>query len=102
MTKPNPHPHCPTCGKATILYAWRDLKPIKEDEAYRLRIKNLVAEFQLGGYDTYEEDLDLSVAIAQIMSVAGESGHMQRLLAHHMERITAASIAGLNPHSRGV
>lgn len=92
MSKPNPHPHCPTCGHHTTLYQWRDLKPIKEDKAYRLRIKNLVAEFQLGGYDTGEEDFEVACAVAQIMAVEGENPHLQRLLAYHMERIAASAL----------
>lgn len=81
---------CPTCGRHTTLYALRNQKPQKESDAYRKRIKNLVAQFELEGYDTYETDLSIACSVAQIMSVEGESEHMQRLLAHHMERLTAA------------
>lgn len=84
--------NCPTCGKKTTLYAFRGQKQPKGDEAYRLRIRDLVAEFQMGGYDTYERDADVAVAVAEIMAVEGEKPHLQRLLAHHMERITAASL----------
>lgn len=91
--------HCHTCGKPTTLYAFRGAKPththLKEKEAYRLRVMNLVAEFQLGGYATYEKDRDTACALATIMAVEGEKPHLARLLAFHMERITAASIAGL-------
>jgi hypothetical protein len=90
---------CPTCGKPTTLYAWRDAKPTRtplaEKEAYRRRVMNLVAEFQLGGYTTYEKDTDTACALATIMAAEGEKPHLQRLLAFHMERIAAASIAGL-------
>jgi hypothetical protein len=95
MTKHPSHPHCPTCGKATTLYAWRNLPPIKGDEAYRLRIKNLVAEFELGGYDTYDRDVDVCVAVAQLMAVRGEQPHLVQLLSWHAERIAAADLAGL-------
>jgi len=91
----DPHPHCPTCGKSTTLYLWRNLKPPTESEAYRLRIKNLIAEFELGGYDTYEQDRDVAIAIAQLMAVQGEKPHLQQLLSHHAERIAAASFLGL-------
>lgn len=90
---------CPTCGKPTTLYALRDTKQprqsLTEKEAYRRRVMNLVAEFQLGGYDTYEKDTDVACALAQLMSVNGDKPHLQRMLAFHMERIAAASIAGL-------
>lgn len=83
--------YCPTCGKPTILYAFRGVTPLKEDEAYRARIKNLIAQFQMEGYETYEKDRDVSVAISQMMVVRGEQPHLQKLLAHHMERVIAAS-----------
>lgn len=83
----NVTPCCPTCGKPTTLYAFRGQAWPKEDEAYRLRINNLVAEFKMGGYDTYEEDLAVSVAIAQIMATEGVKPHLERLLSFHMERI---------------
>lgn len=82
--------YCPTCGKSTTLYAWRNLKPIKESDAYRKRIKNLVAQFQLEGYDTYERDTSTACAVAQIMAAEGEQPHLASILRTHMERIIAA------------
>lgn len=84
-------PCCPTCGKPSTLYGLR-AKPIKEDDAYRKRIRNLLARFQIEGYTTYEEDLDVAVAVVQIMSVEGESDHMQSILRQHMERIIAGGL----------
>lgn len=81
---------CPTCGKPTTLYMWRNLPPIKEDAAYRKRIRNLIAQFQMGGYDTYDRDLSVSVAVAQIMAVGGSKPHLELTLANHMERIIAS------------
>ncbi len=89
--KPAP-PCCPTCGKSTTLYALRDVKQPKADEAYRMRIRNLVARFQLEGYDTGERDLSVACATAKIMAAQGHSDHMQRILDNHMERIIAAQI----------
>ena len=84
-------PCCPTCGKHTTLYSFGETTPLKDKEAYRKRLKNLIATFELEGYHTYEEDLDTACAVAQIMSVQGESDHMHRILSHHMERITAST-----------
>lgn len=83
-------PCCPTCGKHTTLYAFRELKPQRESEAYRKRIRNLIAQFELDGYETYERDMGVSCAVAQIMAVEGTKPHLEALLATHMERITAA------------
>src|SRR5882757_1882497 len=83
-------PCCSQCGKPTILYAFRGQKQPKEDEAYRLRVRNLIAEFELGGYDTYNEDMSTAIAVAEIMAVEGDKPHLQQLLTHHMERIAAA------------
>jgi hypothetical protein len=91
--------HCETCGKPTTLYAFRGTKQPRatqdEKDAYRKRVMNLVAEFQLGGYATYQTDQDTACAVATIMANEGDKPHLQRLLAFHMERIAAASIAGL-------
>jgi hypothetical protein len=84
-------PCCPTCGKPTTLYAWRNLPPQKESAAYRKRIKNLVAQFQLEGYDTYERDLAVAVACAQLRAIrADDTTHLESIIATHMERIIAA------------
>ena len=85
-------PCCPTCGKRTTLYALRGVKPAKEDDAYHKRIRDLIARFQLEGYDTYELDLDVACAAAQIMAAEGEKPHLQQTLARHMERIIASQI----------
>lgn len=82
---------CPTCGKPSTLYALRGVKPAKEDEAYRKRIRNLIARFELEGYDTYDEDLSVACALAQIMAVEGEKLHLHQLLDRHAERIIASS-----------
>ena len=84
---------CPTCGKSTTLYAWRNFPPQKESDAYRKRIRNLIAQFQLEGYDTYERDLSTACAVAQIMAAEGEKPHLQQILSLHMERIIAASLS---------
>lgn len=86
---------CPTCGKPTILYAFRDSKPQRQSEAYRKRIRNLIALFELEGYATYDEDLATACAVSQIMAVEGQSDHMNLILRTHMERIAAADIAGV-------
>jgi len=83
--------YCPTCGKPSTLYGMTT-KPLKEDEAYRKRIRNLIVQFELEGYTTYERDLSVACAVAQIMSVGGESDHMQQILSHHTERIIAGSL----------
>jgi hypothetical protein len=85
-------PCCPCCGKPTTLYAFRGQPWPKEDEAYRLRIKNLAAEFQMGGYNTYDRDVSVAVAVAQLMVVEGTKPHLERLLAFHVERIAAGSL----------
>lgn len=84
-------PCCPTCGRPSTLYGLR-AKPIKEDDAYRKRIRNLLARFQLEGYTTYDADRDTVCAVAQIMSVEGETEHMQTILRQHMERIIASGL----------
>lgn len=81
---------CPTCGKPTTLYQWRDQKPVKESDAYRLRIRNLIAQFELEGYDTYDRDMGVACAVAQIMATTGSKPHLEAILAHHMERIIAS------------
>ena len=85
-------PCCPTCGKHTTLYALRGVKPAKEDAAYRKRIRDLIARFQLEGYSTYDYDLEVACACAVIMSYEGEKPHLQQILANHMERIIASQI----------
>jgi uncharacterized protein with von Willebrand factor type A (vWA) domain len=92
---------CPTCGKSTTLYAWRNFPPQKESDAYRKRIRNMVAQFQLEGYDTYERDLSTACAVAQLMAAEGQKppreqrniDHLQQILDMHMERIIASQIA---------
>lgn len=81
---------CPTCGKPTTLYALRGIEPAEESDAYRKRIKNLVARFELEGYDTYDRDVSVACAVAQIMAVGGEKPHLQQALSTHMERIIAS------------
>ena len=81
---------CPTCGRSTTLYAWRDQKPQRLSDAYRKRIRNLVAQFELEGYTTRERDLSVSCAVAQMMAVEGHKPHLEAILATHMERLTAA------------
>ena len=83
---------CPTCGHHTTLYAFRNQKPQKESDAYRKRIRNLIAQFELEGYDTYDRDLGVSCAVAQIMAVEGAKAHLQAILATHMERLIAAQL----------
>ena len=84
-------PHCGTCGKPSVLYGLT-AKPLKESEAYRMRIRNLIAQFQLEGYTTRDEDVSVSCAVAQIMAVEGESEHMMAILSVHMERIIASGL----------
>ena len=93
--KPTP-PCCPTCGKRTILYAFRGQKQPPESASYRARIKDLIAEFQLDGYKTREEDISVACAVAQIMAVEGEQPHLQRILAHHAERVIASGFLGVS------
>ena len=83
---------CPTCGRPTTLYAFREQKPQTETEAYRKRIKNLVAQFELEGYDTYDRDAEVACAVAQIMAVEGSQAHLENILRVHMERLTAAQL----------
>jgi len=84
---------CPTCGKATSLYMWRDLTPPAQSEAYRKRIRNLIAQFQEEGYHTRGRDIDTAVAVAQLMASRQpheDVSHLQALLSRHMERIIAS------------
>lgn len=85
-------PCCPTCGKPTTLYSFGGIKPLREDAAYRKRIRNLIAQFQIGGYNTYEQDLSVSCAVAQMMAVGGAQPHLQQILSTHMERIVASQL----------
>lgn len=84
-------PCCGTCGKPSTLYGLTT-KPLKESEAYRKRIRNLIVQFQLEGYDTRDRDLEVSCAVAQIMAVEGEKDHLKQILSVHMERIIAAGL----------
>ena len=84
--------HCPTCGRATTLYALRDVPQNRADWYYRKRIRNLVAQFQLEGYTTRDRDLEVCVAAAQIMAKEGESDHMHAILDRHAERLIAGSM----------
>ena len=83
--------NCPTCGRSTTLYAFRDQKVQRLSEAYKKRIQNLTARFELEGYTTYQRDLDVVTATAQIMSVEGEKPHLKQILDHHAERLVAWS-----------
>ena len=79
------------CGRSTTLYAWRDQPGQKLSGAYKKRIQNLIARFQLEGYDTRERDADVVVSVAQIMVAEGPKDHLQQILDTHMERLVAAS-----------
>lgn len=90
MKRTDDRPCCHTCGKPTTLYAFRGQKPPREDEAYRMRIKNLIAEFSIEGYDTYDRDTEVCIAMAKLMAVEGTKPHLEQLLSFHAERIAAA------------
>lgn len=84
---------CHVCGKPTTLYGLR-AKPMKEDDAYRKRIRDLATRFELEGYATREQDEKTAIACAEIMGIEGETPHMQQLLARHMERLIASQFVG--------
>lgn len=84
--------HCPTCGRATTLYALMGVPQKRADWYYRKRIRNLVAQFQLEGYTTRDRDLEVCCAVARIMAKEGESDHMHAILDRHAERLIAGSM----------
>ena len=73
--------------------AWREEQKLRRKqtaEAYRARIKGWVRLFRVKGYNSRARDQDVAIALAQIMAVEGPKPHLERLLAIHMERLTAA------------